>query len=211
MAATEYAKPGAFVTPGIALATIADGCRSGDGTYELLGIVRAAVAGKVRITDDSLVIVERNAAASVVPHIGSVVMAKVMKVNPRLAAVEILVVDGQPLVEPFHGIIRVQDVRRTEIDKVKMYECFRPCDIVLCDVISLGDRRSYYLSTARNELGVVFAKSIAGFTMLPISWQEMQCPRTGAVEQRKVAKVDGGAEPQPTPHADASGAAPMTL
>jgi len=25
--------------------------------------------------------------------------------------------------------------------------------------------------------------------MLPVSWQEMQCPKTHAVEKRKVAKV----------------------
>lgn len=30
----------------------------------------------------------------------------------------------------------------------------------------------------------------AGAAMVPISWTEMQCPVTGQVEQRKVAKVD---------------------
>ena len=44
-------------------------------------------------------------------------------------------------------------------------------------------------STARNELGVVYARSVAGAPMVPISWQEMQCPRTQAIENRKVAKV----------------------
>lgn len=28
-----------------------------------------------------------------------------------------------------------------------------------------------------------------GATMVPISWTEMQCPSTGQIEQRKVAKV----------------------
>jgi len=28
-----------------------------------------------------------------------------------------------------------------------------------------------------------------GATMVPISWTEMQCPLTGQIEQRKVAKV----------------------
>ena len=31
-----------------------------------------------------------------------------------------------------------------------------------CQVISLGDARSYYLSTAKNEFGVIFARSEAG-------------------------------------------------
>ncbi|XP_020527235.1 exosome complex component csl4-like isoform X1 [Amborella trichopoda] len=55
--------------------------------------------------------------------------------------------------------------------------------------LSLGDARAYYLSTAKNELGVVSAQSAAGATMIPISWTEMQCPQTGQIKQRKVAKV----------------------
>jgi hypothetical protein len=55
--------------------------------------------------------------------------------------------------------------------------------------ISLGDSRSYYLSTAKNEYGVIFAKSVAGATMVPISWNMMQCPKTKSKEFRKVAKV----------------------
>lgn len=43
-----------------------------------------------------------------------------------------------------------------------MYDCFHPGDIVRAEVLSLGDARSYYLSTAKNELGVVYAKSPAG-------------------------------------------------
>lgn len=50
-------------------------------------------------------------------------------------------------------------MRATEIDKVVMHDSFRPGDIVRAEVVSLGDARSYYLMTAKNELGVVFAKS----------------------------------------------------
>ena len=82
----------------------------------------------------------------------------------------------------------VQDIRATEKDKVQVYRSFRPGDVVLADVISLGDARSYYLSTARNELGVIFAESEAGETMVPVSWQEMMCPKTKTKEFRKVAK-----------------------
>lgn len=46
--------------------------------------------------------------------------------------------------------------------QVVLPQCFRPGDIVCAAVISLGDARSYYLSTAQNELGVVYARSIAG-------------------------------------------------
>ena len=54
--------------------------------------------------------------------------------------------------------------------------------------ISLGDQSNYYLTTARNELGVVMARSEAGNVMVPISWEKMRDPETGVVESRKVAK-----------------------
>lgn len=75
-------------------------------------------------------------------------------------------------------------------------------------MISLGDTNSYFLSCAENELGVVIAYSEAGNSyylkdlilffilninsgarMIPISWNEMQCPNTLQKEFRKVAKV----------------------
>ena len=57
--------------------------------------------------------------------------------------------------------------------------------------ISLGDARSYFLSTAENELGVVSARSLAGGTLIPISWTEMQCNSTGA-KVRSVERVFWG-------------------
>jgi hypothetical protein len=41
-----------------------------------------------------------------------------------------------------------------QVDKVEVIKCYRPGDIVRARVISLGDARQYYLSTAENELGV---------------------------------------------------------
>ena len=58
-------------------------------------------------------------------------------------------------------------------------------------VLSLGEASSGYLvTTAENELGVVIARSeISGVKMIPVSWTEMQCPKTYNKEQRKIAKV----------------------
>ena len=50
-------------------------------------------------------------------------------------------------------------MRATEVDKVELIACFRPGDLVRAAVLSLGDSRSYLLTTARNELGVVSARS----------------------------------------------------
>ena len=73
---------------------------------------------------------------------------------------------------------------------MEIYKSFRPGDIVRAVVISLGTSRSYYLSTAKNDLGVIFARSVAGATMVPISWEFMECPKTKTKEHRKVCKIE---------------------
>lgn len=128
-------------------------------------------------------------AHGAVPEPGCVVIARVTKVMAKMASADIMCVGPKSVREKFTGIIRQQDVRATEIDKVDMHLSFRPGDIVRAQVLSLGDARAYYLSTAKNELGVVSAESTAGATLVPISWTEMQCSLTGQIEQRKVAKV----------------------
>jgi exosome complex component CSL4 len=90
--------------------------------------------------------------------------------------------------EGFGGIIRIQDVRATERDKVKIQDCFKPGDIVRASVLSLGDGTNYYLSTAQNDLGVIFARSAVGEHMYPVDWQTMKCSATGVLEPRKCAK-----------------------
>lgn len=88
----------------------------------------------------------------------------------------------------FQALIRKEDVRAVEKDRVVMDEMFRVGDIVRGSVISLGDQSFYYLTTARNDLGVVMARSEAGNMMFPASWKEMRDPVTGSGEPRKVAR-----------------------
>nr|POF13562.1 exosome complex component csl4 [Quercus suber] len=128
---------------------------------------------------------------ALVPETGIVVLGKITRTNPRQATLSILAIGaaGEHLAaDAFPGLIRQQDIRATEIDKVKVAESFRVGDVVRAVVISLGDERSYYLSTAKNELGVVMAVSEHGNQMVPVSWREFMDPVSGAKETRKVAK-----------------------
>lgn len=52
----------------------------------------------------------------------------------------------------------------------------------------MGDGTNYYLSTARNDLGVIFAQSQSGDRMYPVDWQTMRAESTGEIELRKCAK-----------------------
>ncbi|KAG0226177.1 Exosome complex component CSL4 [Actinomortierella wolfii] len=165
----------------------------GPGTYSHQDFLYASVVGIKQVTttdgdERPTLSVERENTQTAIPEIDAIVTCKVVRVNPKFASVNIMVVDGKPCTDNFQGIIRSQDVRATEKDKVKIYNSFRPGDIVRAQVISLGDARSYYLSTASNELGVIYGTSVAGGTLVPISWQEMQCTKTKVIEPRKCAK-----------------------
>lgn len=124
----------------------------------------------------------------VVPIPGTVVICRVMSTNPRHCKVSIVAVGDVQLKESFRGLIRKEDVRAMEKDKVEMYKCFRPGDIVRAKVNSLGDAQSYLLTTAENSLGVIHAESEAGVAMVAVSWEEMQCPKSKVKQWRKVAK-----------------------
>ncbi|MCO5568329.1 hypothetical protein L7F22_022028 [Adiantum nelumboides] len=170
---------------------------SGRGTYVWNNKIYSSVVGVERVSqpppfpqDKSPVIeVIGEKQHGAVPEPGLVITGKVGKVMAKSALVDIVCVGSRAVKEKFSGILRQQDVRVTEIDKVEMYNCFRPGDIIKAEVLSLGDARSYVLTTAKNELGVVSATSVAGAKMVPVSWQEMMCPLTNQKEPRKVAKV----------------------
>ncbi|KAK8743098.1 hypothetical protein OTU49_001525 [Cherax quadricarinatus] len=121
------------------------------------------------------------------PEAGSVVTCRVLSVNPNQATVLIICVGSNKLHSPVSGTVKKQNVRDYQIDTVEMYNCFRPDDIILAAVLSLGDLRNYELSTAGTELGVVTAYCEEGHPLVPASWTTMKCKcRT---ERRKVAKV----------------------
>ena len=64
-------------------------------------------------------------------------------------------------------------------------------DIILASVVALGGARSYELSTASNQFGVIHATcASSGEMMIPASWESMRCVVTGILEKRKVAKVE---------------------
>ena len=74
--------------------------------------------------------VQRNKIQSAVPDVGSTVIGKVIRVNPNFATLAILLVGVHPCQQSYQGIIRLQDVRATEKDKVQIKKSFRPGDIV---------------------------------------------------------------------------------
>jgi len=192
------------VLPGQRLCAITrDNHSCGPGTYEHQGHIHASLAGTLSVRrvesqssdnkgKNGMSVLEISVVRErpcLVPAIGSVVITRVTAISARMAKCVVISVDGIKTPDSFKGIIRKEDVRATEKDKVEVHKSFQPRDIVVAKVISLGDASAYLLTTAENELGVVAAYSAQEeYPMIPVSWCEMQCPSTGQKELRKVAK-----------------------
>ncbi|GJM87338.1 hypothetical protein PR202_ga03281 [Eleusine coracana subsp. coracana] len=152
MAATamDHDGGGDVVTPGELLGN-SSSLEAGRGAYADGRSVRASVTGHRRILPPqpgssdqrSTVEVVGHKAHGAVPQPGSVVIARVTKVMARVASADIMCVDSKAVKEKFTGMIRQQDVRATEIDKVDMYQSYRPGDIVRAMVVSF--RQKYLL------------------------------------------------------------------
>ena len=76
------------------------------------------------------------------PIPNSIVLGTVTRLSPTQATVSLTVVDGIPLPpgEEFTGVIRVQDVRATDKDRVKIGDCFRGGDVIKGLVVRIQAR-----------------------------------------------------------------------
>jgi exosome complex component CSL4 len=195
--------------PGDSLGKASDGLVSGVGTYVSSdGTVRASLSGSCVVDPASGAVcvassVRASTATSLVPEVGQMVLARVLRISPLLAHCELLLCEGKPTA-PYSGVVRREHVREGEVDAVKMEECFLPGDIVHAMVASLGDSRSFFLSTQGAQCGVVSAKAeVSGLPLRAVSATEMEDATSGARERRKVALLRAAA-----PQAAAAGSAP---
>jgi exosome complex component CSL4 len=90
------------------------------------------------------------------PTIDSIVTCRVLFVNNLQAKCQINCVNEHLLNLPFKAILRKEDVRAEDRDRVEMHNSFRPRDIILARVFGMSDT-GYLLSTAEDSLGVVLA------------------------------------------------------
>lgn len=143
------------------------------------------------VTNDGVQVVEVHGSGeqTIVPAQGDIVTAQVNIITQQYCKCLIKCVGDTVLSRPFRGILRREDIRATEKDRVEIYKSFRPGDVILARVLPITEAHTYQLSTAENELGVVIAHSEIGHPMVPISWTEMQCTKSLAKAPRKVAKV----------------------
>lgn len=183
------------VTPGTLLASIKEGA-CGEGAYEKDGNLYASLAGYVVITENNdgklyhVQSLRSGRDCDALISVGSTVLCRVTRIQLNQILLDIFAVnETQELKVKPKAVIRREDVRLNEVDKVVTSECFRPGDIVRAKVLSLGDARQYYLSTAASEFGVLWAlHGETGGIMTPLNWKEMIDPLSKKKENRKAAK-----------------------
>lgn len=78
------------------------------------------------------------ASTSLLPEVDSVVLARVTRLTLRQVTVEILVIDDRVCREAFQGIVRREDVRATEKDRVVVADSFRVGDIIRGIVVGVS-------------------------------------------------------------------------
>ena len=143
-------------------------------------------------------------ATQQVIRLGQTVLVRVVRLATQMVTVEILATEhGVLRYDKPAGVIRREDVKPVSAaattsqqsadpqsaTNAALTQFFRPGDWVVAKVLSLGDTRRYFLTTAEPGLGVIHAvSSTSGQPMMPISWKEMECPDTGRREARKCAR-----------------------
>ena len=185
---------GTKVVPGDRLGNLRN-IKPGIGTYARGGNVYATTVGTLQLNEQEQVVSihpTKPLAASQVLRVGQMILGRIQRVVLQQAVVEIIAAEGIGLVtqQTAEGQIRREDIRAGATEEIQIHEAFRPGDIVVARIISMGDARRYTLTTAETELGVIRALSRAtGKPMVAISWKEMECADTNIKESRKCAKT----------------------
>lgn len=184
----------------------------GPGTFEKNGKIISSLAGPVIVKnggkDDALPIMSvdhfaRKNASRQVPMVGDEVMGKITRVNAQSAIVDIQCLGDTTLQADSQGVIRLEDVFPAEVDSqaVQMLNCYRPGDVVKARIVSLGDSRQYFLSTAEVGLGVCWTRNENGDVMLPVAWDTVESKDSKTSQNRKTslpAHLIPGAKKQKT-------------
>lgn len=163
----KHANSVVMVLPGQVLGDVS-ALISGEGTYDRQGLVRAALHGYC-VEEDVIInnqtkkyvhVIGIGACVSdSVISVSDIVICRVTRILANQMIVDILMIEDRELKYPIRGIVRREDMRPKEVDKIVISDLFRVGDLIRSSVLSLGDSKYYYLSTAADNLGVCYAKS----------------------------------------------------
>jgi exosome complex component CSL4 len=187
--ASEH-KSGHLVLPGERLGVIEEFIPN-SGTYVKDGVIYSKIVGRAlmdllskRVTVYPLI------SGATVPTISSTIIGQVGHAQSDNVLVRIFMLGSKKLSGVFTGVLHVSDVRERYVES--MTEVCMSGDIIRAKVIS-DKNQVYHLSTNDKSLGVLYAFCSRCAGLLEPKRYEMQCPKCGNVEKRKLA-LDYGKE-----------------
>ena len=184
-------KSGQFVVPGDRLGVIEE-FTPGPGTYVEHGTIHSKTTGRTLMdTLNKKVSVYPLVQIVSVPRVGSIVSGQVLDVKSKTAVLRILKVGKRSLSGFFTGLLHISGVSPSYVEI--MFNVCKTGDIMRAKVIS-DKNRTFYLSTAEKNLGVIYAFCSRCGHVLPFGRQRLQCPRCGNIEKRKVTSDYGEGE-----------------
>ena len=181
-------KSGQFAAPGDRLGVIEE-FMPGSGTYVEEGTIHSKTVGYTLL--DMLnrkVSVYPLSQAVNVPKIGSTVVGQVTDTQSKTAMIRIFQIGKKMLSGVFSGVLYISDASASYVDS--MFDVCKTADIVKAKVVSKANR-TFHLSTAESDFGVIYAFCSKCGHMLSLKAQKMQCPNCGRIEKRKVSSDYG--------------------
>lgn len=176
-------KSGLFVVPGDRLGVIEE-FTPGPGTYVEQGTIHSKITGRTLLDMlNKKVSVYPLVQAASVPQVGSIVSGQVLDAKSKTAVLRISQIGEKLLSGFFTGILYISDASPNYVDT--MFSVCKTGDIMRAKVIS-NKNRTFYLSTADKNLGVIYALCSKCGHVLQIEKREMRCSRCGNIENRKV-------------------------
>ncbi len=177
-------RSGHLVLPGERLGVIEEFIPD-SGTYSKDGVIYSKIVGCALM--DMLnrkVSVYPLVAEATVPKVGAQIVGQVGNAQSDNVLVRIFKVGDKNLSGVFSGILHISDVSDRYVDS--MNDACKPGDVIRARVIS-EKNQIYHLSTADKDLGVLYGLCGRCGNMLEQKRNEMQCPKCGNIEQRKIA------------------------
>jgi len=183
-------KSGNLVLPGERLGVIEEFIPD-SGTYVKDGVIYSKIVGRALMDLLSKRVSVYPLSSGVpVPKVSAIVVGQVGNAQSDNVLVRIFKIGSKRLSGVFTGVLHISDVQERYV--TSMTDVCKPGDIIRTKVISNKNQVSH-LSTNDKSLGVMYAFCSRCSNLLESKRHEMQCPKCGNVEKRKIA-LDYGKE-----------------
>jgi len=188
--ASEH-KSGHLVLPGERLGVIEEFIPD-SGTYVKDGVIYSKIVGRtlMDLVSKRVSVYPLITVASV-PKVLTTVVGQVGNAQSDNVLVRIFKIGPKRLSGVFTGILHISDVQERYVKS--MNDVCKPGDIIRTKVISNKNQVSH-LSTRDKDLGVVYAFCSRCSSLLEPKRHQLQCPKCGNIERRKIASDYGKGE-----------------